>query len=486
MVRVSEHYQLPGDQGTFDFVDVDIDRDTRLFIDPTVLASINEPWAHSCVSAVQSFFQEVLDRIRAGKKEEAKNLLSFLSEDNSTRLGYSSRSQGSGVGDQLAEKFYDDLAGSSALASGLITDIEDTALLIDGVREDRISDVVTNIIRSQLADYTRTTAEFYGIPLKHNVALPPYWDPVHKRWASRYYDVPIAGKGPILLVPKSIVRRLLVLDPGEYYRHYVLTYLQQQEEQSPLVRVLKDKRRGVTKGDVEKKYRRIHSNDGELGVTKRIALDATSRNPDLIAQYKAEKTKHPPAAISHETLADATDTEAPDFDMLLSAVVSLDPGARDADAYEKAIEQLLSALFYPSLVNPTRQREIHEGRKRIDINFTNMGRTDFFYWLANHYPAANVVVECKNYSRPLANPEFDQLSGRFSPSRGKYGILVYRSFSDKRAIMNSMRDTARDDRGFITPLDDDDLEALVEEHKVLGRATLIDGLLHKRFHELVD
>jgi hypothetical protein len=102
-----------------------------------------------------------------------------------------------------------------------------------------------------------------------------------------------------------------------------------------------------------------------------------------------------------------------------------------------------------------------------------------------HFSAANVVVECKNYSRPLANPEYDQIAGRFSPSRGKFGLLVYRGYTDKAAVWKSCRDTAGDARGFVIPLDDDDLREIVDE-QVNAVDPLQFGLLHKLFDRLTS
>jgi len=61
--------------------------------------------------------------------------------------------------------------------------------------------------------------------------------------------------------------------------------------------------------------------------------------------------------------------------------------------------------------------------------------------------------------------ELDELSGRFSPSRGIWGILVCRNFENKDPFWKRCRDTANDERGFIIPLDDGGLENIVEHVK---------------------
>jgi hypothetical protein len=99
-----------------------------------------------------------------------------------------------------------------------------------------------------------------------------------------------------------------------------------------------------------------------------------------------------------------------------------------------------------------------------------------------NHPAANIVVECKNYTKPIGNPEYDQLSGRFSPSRGRVGLLVYRGYADKERVQASCQATANDDRGWILALDDDDLTKLVDEQQ--EDRTESFGHLHDLFRRL--
>jgi hypothetical protein len=204
-----------------------------------------------------------------------------------------------------------------------------------------------------------------------------------------------------------------------------------------------------------------------------------------LARYKKSKENEKYNPLSLDDITNIEGQAPPDWPALLRKVLQCRPGTSDAVRYEKATEGLLTGLFYPNLTNPIPQHKIHDGRKRIDITYTNMGTHGFFAWLAKHYPSAHVFVECKNYTCEINNPELDQLSGRFSPSRGKVGLIVCRQFEDKQLFMSRCKDTAQDGRGFIIALDDEDLTELVQIR------TADDGflewpLLRERFNQLIN
>lgn len=171
---------------------------------------------------------------------------------------------------------------------------------------------------------------------------------------------------------------------------------------------------------------------------------------------------------------------------MLAVVQEVPHGLEHATEYHHAVEALLTALFYPALDQPRREFPIHSGRKRIDITYTNVASEGFFDWVnrVQLAPAPSVYVECKNYGRELKNPEIDQLAGRFSPLRGRLGLLVHRGFGDKELLVQRCRDTSLDGRGFMIVLDDEDLASLVEERKKDPYSVAFDTL-RRRFEELV-
>jgi hypothetical protein len=101
--------------------------------------------------------------------------------------------------------------------------------------------------------------------------------------------------------------------------------------------------------------------------------------------------------------------------------------------------------------------------------------------MRTHYSAeseacAFVPIECKNYTTEIANPELDQLAGRFSVNRGKFGLLCCRAFEDRTLFVERCRDTLKDDRGLIAPMDDNAVLELLGK-VILGRRAEIDGYL---------
>jgi hypothetical protein len=489
-MRVSDHYTLGLLQPSLEFLDVDTTNDTRLFVDPRAFRFVPTPWAAECVSLLQDFYDELLVAIGKPDRARGMTLLSHAGESNEVHLGLSKgKSRGNGVGPHLAGDIFDALAASTAITSGLTTDFEETVLFVEGIGHDRVSDMTINIVRRQLIEFTQRMCVLYGITMVPDVDSGPMWDRHTHSWGHQYVSLPMIGNEKLLLIPKAVVRKTSTFDPGDYLTNFVLPFMVKQElevPKSPLIKQYskKGRHRGakyVTKVSITDR----NKNSDHPRSTKQMNTEATNENPDLLTKYRAERGEksEPPR---HEDIALATGTAQPDWDDLLEKVVSLAPGAATADAYHRAVQNLLTALFYPALDMPEREFDIHDRRKRIDIVFANVSASGFFHWLDKHggVSAGSVVVECKNYTGALANPEFDQITGRFSTRRGEFGLLLYRGFgSEKASVIRHFRDAALDGRGYVIALDDDDLRELVKARKD-GEETTFAYLL-SRYRELI-
>jgi hypothetical protein len=477
-MRISKIYELGRTQASLDFVDVDVKADTPVFVSPRALTLLPSEWGDQCVHLIQNFFETVLTKIREGRNSEAEALLRTLREPNETHLGLSKgKSRGHALGNESAHDVWSALSQSEAARSGLLKELEDTVLMIEGISVDIVSDIATNIIREPLIRYSQEMCEHYAIPTEDQVSTGPLWDSTKRKWFNKFDRLPVVSGSRLLMVPKAIVRRHLDYNADEYYRHFLLEHLREVELEanSALVELLKNGRRRVTKKALTEKY----------GTGKAAIVRETLKHPEALARYKKAKEDQPQPPLTHEQIAEAEFDELPDWKLLLSNVTSLPTGKEASDEYERSVEAFLTALFYSALTNPHVQHKIHDGRKRIDITYTNMGPSGFFKWLSANFSAAHVFVECKNYGKELENPELDQLAGRFSPSRGQFGLLVCRTFKNKLKFAARCRDTAVDGRGFIIALDDRDLATLVESRKS-DPLFLNLPMLQERFRELVS
>jgi hypothetical protein len=293
-----------------DFLDIPIDTDLPVFLEPGAIKALRSPWGTELSSMLQTFFDTVLQLIHSDENVKAQQLLSSLSERNEFHLGYSSgESRGHGFGSGSAETVWGALNNSNAAVTGLLKDLEDTALLIPGIGTDMISDAVSNIIRGPLIKYTQSMCVYYGIPLTPDIASGPVWNPQREIWEESLIPLPMTDYGKVILVPKILVRHRLTYQYDEYYRHYILPVMQHEHlaANSSLVEVLKDGTRRVTKKALMEKY----------GNDKLAVVEQTKVRPQILQEYKEHKFNTPSSPLTQAQFSEVEGIELPDLDSLV-------------------------------------------------------------------------------------------------------------------------------------------------------------------------
>jgi hypothetical protein len=451
-MKISERFNLNKSQAELDFVDINTNTDTPLFIDPFLLGLRNDRWSTEVTLTIRDFFQKLINHIRNGEEEDARELFEHLHEENSTCLGLSNGEPGGkGVGDDDASKIYENILQSRAIETGLIQDLEDNILFIDNFGKDKLSDMTTNIIKKHLIEYTISQCYLHNIDLTENVSAGYYWSKDDNNWRTGYTTRLVIEEKPILLVPKGIVSFSKLYTPERYYNHFILNFLQHEHLRlnSALVQRRKNGDRFVTKKSIEEKY----------PLSKEFLRQFTLDHPEILEQFKRETNLGP---LQNIEISDLSVRQI--CNSLKARLIEIQPGTDGASAYHNLILGILELLFYPKLINPVKEREIHDGRKRIDISFDNASNDGIFYRLAENmnHPCQYIFIECKNYSSDPANPELDQLSSRFSGRRGRVGFLLCRSFTNKELFLRRCKDTYKDDRGIIIPIADEDIISLLD------------------------
>ena len=216
--------------------------------------------------------------------------------------------------------------------------------------------------------------------------------------------------------------------------------------------------------------------------SKEFLYAFSRQHPEVLREYRDWLTRMERDGVTQEL--DEQD-ERLIAGALAHALRAIAPGDAQASEYHGLMTGVSEFIFFPSLVHPKKEHEINQGRKRIDILFENGATQGIFFNLpvVRHLPCAYVPFECKNYRTEVANPELDQLAGRFSVNRGKLGFLCCRNFQNRARFIESCRDTLRDDRGLILPLDDETVQRLLT-HIELGQRREIENAVSQLVAEV--
>lgn len=453
--RFSDYFQLNKNQAQLDFIDVPIETDIPLYVDPYALHVSSVDWLRECGNNVVEYFELLIAKIRKHEQREVLQLLDNFHEPNETHLGLSSgRPAGRGWGRGQATDLLNVLKSSAVIKTGTLNDLGDYEMFIPGIGPDKISDLATNIIKSDLILYTQEQCLLLGIPTQ-SINSGKCWHPGTKRFLSSYVDLPICPSGPVILVPKTAVRTRLIPSRDSFYSSFVLDYLEAEliSASDSLVQVLKNGTKKVFRKDLKEKFPLTHQRLYEFSL----------KHPEVLKNYKKTLPNEAKPITDLDIEWRQQEQRSVDTSNLSDEFAVIKPGRADASKYHNAILGILTAAFYPMLSRPVKEKGVDEGRKRIDINFTNTADDGFFAHLVNRHKffAPYISVECKNYREDPENPELDQLQGRFSKKRGNVGILVCRSLDNPELMLKKCRDVVHNTEGIIIVLTDDDVRALL-------------------------
>ncbi len=473
MPRFSEYFNLKLSQHQLDFVDIDTDSDTPVYVDPYAIEVRDDEWAGAASESIRVFFTEVLRALQAGERSRATNLMAHLHEPQETFLGVSQgMPSGRGVGARQATELINAISKSKAFETGMLSDLSEMALYVEGIDRDKISDLTTNIIRHLLVEYTNQQCLLFGIPVSY-YSGPPLWDSERRNWVAREVNLPYVEESPVLLVPKYIVRRQLSLNGQDFYNKQITDFLMAEHlnANSSLVQVIKGKQK-LLKKDVRDAHPR----------SKQYVAEFAAAHPEVLNLYKSIASRHGAMTTFNDDQPSLTSV----CNRLIPIFSEIKAGREGASDYHKLVMGVLTALFYPNLILPQIEWDIHDGRKRVDIVFTNAGNAGFFAQRRDDSKteANAVIVECKNYSDDIANPEIDQLLGRFDRNRGKFGIITCRSVEDADKLSQRLNDAAVRGQGYILVLTDGDLTEMLEAKGNLDD-NRVEAILFQKYRELL-
>lgn len=472
--RFSEYFKL-NQNVEFDFVDIYAYQDIPLFLDPFGISAMGTKWAKECENQIATYFQYLIDSIKTGDKKTIARLLNALHEVNEIALGYSSGiPQGRGIGKEQAKQIQMSFETSQAAISGDIKDIADCAILIPGISRDKISDITANILKRKLVEYTQIQCDKYNIPTK-KVAVNNAFDYKTFQFLSYFAQLPVIDGHAKILLPISSVRQDPELSKSKYYRNFVLEFLKAEHQHAgdALSTVLKNGRVVVRIGDLKEKY----------PMNVNFLYNFSKEHPKVLEKYKTELRR---TALKKGKAQLKTERKILNTIERKAILESIKTGGEEANRFHKIAYDNLIHIFAKRVSNPTMEKNINEGRKRIDILFNNSDKTGFFNSLnkTHHIKCPKIIVECKNYGKEIVNPEVDQINGRLNDKRGRFGIIVCRTINNKHRLIARCKDLLNDNGNYIIALDDSDILTLLE-FRDKGNEKAIDDFLESKIDELI-
>ncbi|MCC2347481.1 DNA cytosine methyltransferase [Bacillus anthracis] len=196
--------------------------------------------------------------------------------------------------------------------------------------------------------------------------------------------------------------------------------------------------------------------EGERIVTNNSHLSITNSN--------AVDSRQVPKSIKQLCSTPSVKKIVVNENELMTKIKKIIPGIDHADNYQDWVFESLKYIFDKELRRGRQEELINEGRKRIDIVFDNKESEGFFWELnsLHHIRCAKILVECKNYTGELKNPEFDQLIGRFNKNYSEFGILTCRSIKDEKRNRARCKDAINSGKGYVLTLCDTDILTLLK------------------------
>lgn len=196
-IKITELFNLNLTQAEIDFINIDTEKDTKVFLEPFSLKNSkclkNGKYSYA---KVESFFDYIYTLYVYGEQRNAFNLLQYSNEAHELHIGYSKGAKGRGVSDESLDRVFSAISKRPEIAKDMLTDPSTFVLLVPDFAEDRMSDLVVSVIKKELVEYTLEQAVLYGMEIDY------------EEYDYGYYWNVCLRKVQIILLLKDILKNL--------------------------------------------------------------------------------------------------------------------------------------------------------------------------------------------------------------------------------------------------------------------------------------
>lgn len=212
-MNITTYLGIPKGHENIDFVDITTDADTELFIDPCLIERSKDPLSREAVETVADFADQMYADMRTSCWYDS-SVFDEAHEVHETRMGYGNGHNGKGKTPEGMRESLNDLCD---LANEIptITCIQDIPVFVKDFAEDCTSDLLANILRRILSQFTAEQMRQYSVEPDgyHEIRA---WDREVHDWTCSKEPFWQIGGHKILLVPKWWVRKNFLFKAHQY------------------------------------------------------------------------------------------------------------------------------------------------------------------------------------------------------------------------------------------------------------------------------
>lgn len=215
---------------SYEFYDIDLDNDTKLFLEPGLIMTSHDPLSRKAADIISNYFDKLFESYRdVNDISNRAYLLEHCREVNFTKLGYGNGNNGKG---KTATGLLDTFHQMELLfGNGInMSSPSDLAILLPRFAEDCLSDMLTNILLNELSSFTWKQCQKYGISDAYFSAPQNplyYWDTTLGGWMGTTAPQLTIDNHIILLVPRRWLLPRIYCNTRHFIRHMVIEKLRQ-------------------------------------------------------------------------------------------------------------------------------------------------------------------------------------------------------------------------------------------------------------------
>lgn len=254
-MRLSTYYGF--DPETMSFIDIDMEQDTQIFIDPFLIQRLKWDLWKDLRVLLKTFRESwTVYHLKSWNFEKLTQNRSFVHEINRVHLWYSKKNRWWWLSDKKAFSVEEIIRLLKHTSGYIPKNIQEAIMLTPWIWPDWLSDVICNVCKKALINFTEKFCLENPTIKSKKYDLWYAWDAstCEREKVSGICPINFEKWTPILLIPKTIVSNMRYFSMNSLYSHWLLVSLQDWniQEDTSLVVKLKDWTKKVHKKELRK------------------------------------------------------------------------------------------------------------------------------------------------------------------------------------------------------------------------------------------